>query len=251
MTDYLYRKLCNIFFGICFIISLSPVISLSQHNLQTSKPHKDTVFIEIWTDIVCPFCYLGKKNLEKALESLDNTHIASISWRSFQLNPALVTDTTASITEYLSKSKGMDESDVKKMYFQINNMASRAGLRYNLENTVLANSLHAHCLMKFASQMGKQNQVMEDLFHAHFTLNQNIDDKSLLMNIASKNGMDSGEFAQALANGQLHLEVEADQAEASRLGISSVPFFVFNRQFAISGAQDPAVFQRFISEKIK
>lgn len=251
MAFNIYRKLQHVLLVFFFIHIVTPLMSAGKNHLQTNVLVKDTVFIEIWTDVVCPFCYLGKKNLEKALESLDDTHTAQITWRSFQLNPDLETDTTASITDYLSKTKGINESDVRRMYLQINNMASKAGLQYNLENTVLANSLNAHCLIKFATQKGKQNPVMEDLFHAHFTLNQNIDDNAVLFNIASKNGLDTREFTTAMSSGRLYVEVEADQAEANRLGISSVPFFVFNRQFAISGAQEPAVFQRFIAEKIK
>ncbi len=249
MKKYTLNKLPRWAFAILSIYLTTPNMSNSQILSPSGPLQKDTVYIEIWTDVVCPFCYLGKKNLEAAFRQLHNQHAAQITWRSFQLNPHLETDTSYSITAYLAKTKGIEVEEVNAMYRQITSMAEKAGIQFNLENAILANSGKAHSLGKFAAMYGKQSQVMEDLFQAYFTFNQNIDDQAFLDDLAAKHGLNTSAFHAALADGSLARQVEDDQTEASRLGISGVPFFVFNRQYAISGAQEPDVFRRFLQEK--
>ena len=198
--------------------------------------------VEIWSDTVCPFCYLGKHKFENALAQFaDRDHI-EVEWKSFQLNPGLVTDTTISINQYLANVKGYPIEQAAKMNDRFLQSVKALGLEYNFDKVVVANSYRAQNLIHFANIQGLQNEMEERLFKAYFTDGLNIDDLSVLVLLATETGLNIDGMEQAMENKKYENEVQKDIAEASQLGIHGVPFFVFNRKYAVNGAQETPVF---------
>jgi predicted DsbA family dithiol-disulfide isomerase len=204
--------------------------------------------VEIWSDVLCPFCYIGKRKFEKALSQFPDRGKVEIIWKSFQLAPDMITDTTKNIHQYLAENKGFSLQDAKKMNEHVAQLAKRVGLVYNFDKSIVANSFNAHRLLHFAKQYGKQDQAKEQLFQAYFTDGKNIDDHSTLIWIGSEIGLDTVALLFALENGMYADEVKADVNEARQLGIRGVPHFLFNRKRSISGAQESEVFLQMLKE---
>jgi len=198
--------------------------------------------VEIWSDVVCPFCYLGKHKFENALAQFAERENIEVEWKSFQLNPGLVTDTTITINQYLSERKGYPIEQAVKMNERLTLSGKATGLEYNFDKIVVANSLNAQFLIYFAKNQGKENEMEERLFKAYFTEGKNIDDIPILVLLATETGLNIEGLEQVLENKTFEKEVQNDIIEASQLGIHGVPFFVFNRQYAVNGAQEIPVF---------
>ena len=198
--------------------------------------------VEIWSDTVCPFCYLGKHKFENALAQFADRDNIEVEWKSFQLNPGLVTDTTISINQYLAEVKGYPIEQAAKMNERFSQSGKALGLEYNFDKVVVANSYRAQNLIHFANIQGLQNEMEERLFKAYFTDGLNIDDLSVLVLLATETGLNIDGMEQAMENKKYENEVQKDIAEASQLGIHGVPFFVFNHKFAVNGAQETPVF---------
>jgi predicted DsbA family dithiol-disulfide isomerase len=207
--------------------------------------------IEIWSDIMCPFCYIGKRKFEAALAEFDNKEAVEIEWKSFMLAPELQTDTTKNIHQFLADHKGMSLDEATGLNDNVAHMAAQAGLTYNFDKTVVANSFNAHRFLHFAKQHGKQLEAEELVFQAYFTNGENIDSADTLMGIATTLGLDAQAFAAAMGSGAFADEVLADIDEAQQLGVRGVPFFVFDRKYAVSGAQDPAVFLQTLEKSFE
>lgn len=210
--------------------------------------------VEIWSDIMCPFCYIGKRKFEQALEQFDGKDKVEIIWKSFQLSPNLVTDTTTNINEYLAVHKGISLAQAQQMNAQVSQMAKQVGLDYNLDQSVVANSFDAHRFSHYALSKGKQDAAEEKLFQAYFTEGKNMDDKITLMEIGTEIGLDANEIEKTLNSEMYRDAVIEDIKEAEAIGVQGVPFFVFDRKYAVSGAQDTAVFlntlQQTLNEKL-
>jgi len=198
--------------------------------------------IEIWSDVMCPFCYLGKRKFENALTQFDNKEYIDVEWKSFQLNPDLVTNSGITIQEYLSEQKGMTVEQVKQSNIYITHAGKSVGLDFRYDKVVLANTFNAQQLLKVAHTQGKQNEMEERLFEAYFSKGENVDDLTTLLQLANETGMDTEELPEILKNNRYAAEVQADITEARRLGIHSVPYFLFNRKFAVNGAQESIYF---------
>ncbi len=198
--------------------------------------------IEIWSDVMCPFCYLGKRKFENALTQFAEKDNVNVLWKSFLLNPDLKTDTSISIYEYLSKTKGFEIDQAKEMNEHISQSARQVGLEYKFDKVIVANTFKAHILLHYANKQGKQNDVKERLLKAFFTDGRNVDDNMTLLEIASKAGLKTDTLAEALENELYVDEVREDIYEAQQFGIRGVPFFVFDRKYGISGAQESPVF---------
>ncbi|SKB77888.1 Predicted dithiol-disulfide isomerase, DsbA family [Sphingobacterium nematocida] len=200
--------------------------------------------IEIWSDIMCPFCYIGKRKLEKSLETLPNKDRIEIEWKSYQLNPDLQTDTTISINDYLAKHKGMSIEQARQLNKQVTEMAAIEGLEYNMDKSVVANSFRAHMFAHYAKKQGKQLEAEELLFQSYFTDGKNVDDLETLKELAIKLELDKDDMAAALERGDFEDEVKMDIHEARQIGVKGVPFFVYDRKYAISGAQPQELFEQ-------
>lgn len=198
--------------------------------------------IEIWSDIMCPFCYIGKKRFDDALAQFEHKDEVEIEWKSFMLSPDLKTDPTKNNNQFLAEHKGISLEEATGMNNYVTDMAAQAGLTYDFNKAIVANSFNAHRFSHFAKQYGKQNEAEEKLFAAYFTEGKNIDDAETLMAMAAELGLDVTKLANVMGSGAYAKDVMADIDEAQELGIRGVPFFVLNRKYAISGAQETAVF---------
>lgn len=198
--------------------------------------------IEVWSDVACPFCYLGKKKLEKAIAAFQHGSRINIIWKSFQLNPEQVTDTQISLSEYLAREKNWTPEYTEQVNRRIEESGSEYGIIYNFNKAVPANTMKAHILLHAAKKVNKQNEVKEGLFRAYFTEGKNVDDNAVLIAIASEAGMGSGITESVFEDEELINEVMLDRYEATQLGIRGVPFFIFNNRYAISGAHPDLLF---------
>lgn len=198
--------------------------------------------IEVWSDISCPFCYMGKRKFEMALAQFPDKAFIELEWKSFQLNPGLETSPNITVYEYLASEKGLEPADVKKMTDYATRAAAQVGLDYNFDKVMVSNTFKAHRMLHYAKEQGLQNEVKERLLKAYFTEGENVDDTPTLIRLGQESGLDAGSLKEILDNGTYTAEVQADVKEAQQLGIHSVPFFVFNRKHAVNGAQDTAVF---------
>jgi predicted DsbA family dithiol-disulfide isomerase len=204
--------------------------------------------VEIWSDVMCPFCYIGKRRFEDALQNSAHKDDIEIEWKSFQLNPDMQTDPSVNIDEYLANIKGWSLEQAKEMNAHVTAMAAEAGLTYNFEKAVVANSFKAHRFTHLAKKHGLGNAAEEQLFKAYFTDGKNTDDINVLMELGTAIGLDAAELKQTLEGDAYADEVKHDIYEARQLGISGVPFFVMNRKYGISGAQAAPVFEQTIEK---
>jgi len=211
--------------------------SMAQVNNMSTK-----ITVEIWSDVVCPFCYIGKRNFEHALNQFDGKEDVEIVWRSFQLNPDTPENSTQTSYEYLAESKGITLKQSIEMHDNVIKMAKKAGLNYNYDKAVVANTFKAHQLLQFAKTRGLGNEAKECLLSAYFIEGKNIGDTSVLIELGKAIGLTEVDVNEALSNSLYAEKVVADIQEAQNLGITGVPFFVINRKYGISGAQPVDVF---------
>lgn len=198
--------------------------------------------IEIWSDVMCPFCYIGKRRFEDALSQFAHKDEVEIEWKSFQLNPGLVTNTTISSAQYLADKKGVTIDHAHQMHNHVTQMAAEVGLTYNLDKAVVANSFDAHRFAHLAKQKGLGIEAEEALFKAYFTEGKNMADHDVLAQLGESIGLKADEVKQALATNKFADDVNHDIYEAQQLGINAVPFFVMDRKYGVSGAQAVPVF---------
>lgn len=192
------------------------------------------MLVEVWSDVVCPWCYLGKRRLEAALTSAGVE--ADVAWRSFQLDPAA--SGRAPVYEMLAAKTGGSPEDVRAMTAHVAELAAAEGLAYDFEHAVSVNTFDAHRLAHHAAAHGLGPEMAERLFRAHLCEGLVVDDPAVLATLASDVGVppvEDGAYAD---------EVRADIAMARRLGASGVPFFVIDRKYGVSGAQPVETFVR-------
>lgn len=203
---------------------------------------ESNILVEIWSDVMCPFCYIGKRRFEKALAQFKGKEKVEVIWKSFQLSPHLKTQPGKNINEYLAEHKGITLQQARELNERVTAMAAQEGLEFNFDRSVLANSFNAHRFAHFSKQHQKQNEAEEMLFAAYFTQGKNIDDLPTLLQLGVELGLDTKELQTVLKSDSYAENVKADILEAQQIGISGVPFFVFNRKYAISGAQESKMF---------
>lgn len=198
--------------------------------------------VEIWSDVMCPFCYIGKRRFEAALAKYEHRDQVQIVWRSFQLDPSLETDPEKSVSQSLAEKKGWTLAQTTQRMQHVVDMAQTVGLTFNFDRAVVANSFDAHRFAHFAKAHGKQHEAEEQLFEAYFVAGQNTASHETLAEMGASIGLDPADILTMLKRDDYAKDVLEDIQEARQLGISGVPFFVFNRQYAISGAQDERLF---------
>jgi len=187
--------------------------------------------VEIWSDVMCPFCYIGKRRFEQALQHFEHKEEVEIEWKSFQLNPDLETDPAISINQYLADRKGWTIDHARQMNDHVTKMAAEAGLTYNMDKAVVANSFKAHRFSHLAKKHGLGVEAEEALFKAYFTDSKNIDDNAILAELGKQIGLDVAEAEQVLNSEAYADEVKHDIDTAQYLGIQGVPFFVLNNKY--------------------
>lgn len=206
--------------------------------------------INIWSDIRCPFCYIGKKRFEEALSQFEHKDKVEVTWKSYQLDPNLKTDVSVSTLDYLVSSKGMPKEQLEQMFAHAQTMGAEVGVEMNLEASIPANTKNAHRLTQFATSKSNSQaeQLTESLFKAHFTDAKNIDDTEVLLSLAKEVGLDEEEVKQVLHSEDFAYEVQQDQMEAANIGVQGVPFFVLQDKYAISGAQPVEAFLEVLNK---
>ena len=206
--------------------------------------------IEIWSDIACPFCYIGKRKLEKAIQKLDDSSQVEVEWKSFQLNPDMISNPSLSTLDYLSQTKGWSMEQTLQVTSQVISMAKEEGLNFDFTQTVVANTKQAHRLLHLAKEKGKQDALKESLFQAYFIEGKNIDQQEVLLHCADSVGLDRDEAKQVLDLRNFDAAIDQDVYESRLIGVQGVPFFVFDRKFGISGAQPDEVFDRTLRQAL-
>ncbi len=198
--------------------------------------------VEIWSDYQCPFCYIGKRRLEKALNQFAQGDQVEVEFKSFELQPDAERDSQMSQNEMLMKKYNMSEEQVRASNDNLTAQAKAEGLGFHLDQTILTNTFDAHRLTQFAEAKGKGKEMTERLFYAHFTEAKHVGDRKTLVTLAEEVGLDKKETEDMLESNLYTAEVRTDEQEGSLLGVRGVPFFVINRKYGISGAQPTEVF---------
>lgn len=197
---------------------------------------------------MCPFCYIGKRKIEEAISQFENKDSVAIEWKSFQLDPSFVATPNENIVDHLAEKYRKDTDWAQTMVKNMTENAKRSGLDFHFEKAILANSLNAHRLLHLAKKHKLSNEVKELLFKAYLTEGKNINDWHTLKNIGLEVGLDTSEIEQLIDSNAYSKEVLHDQQEAQSLGISGVPFFVFDNKYAVSGAQPTDVFLKTLEK---
>lgn len=198
--------------------------------------------VEIWSDVMCPFCYIGKRLFENALEQFIAKDSIEVVWKSFQLNPAMKTEPGKNINQYLSEVKGWSLAQAKQANDYVTKMAKEVGLNYDFDKAVVANSFDAHRLVQLAKAKGKGDAMEEQLFKAYFTEGKNIADHHILLQLATAIGLEEEAVKKVLNSNEYADAVERDIYEAQQIGVRGVPYFILNDRYAVSGAQATETF---------
>ncbi|HKC55844.1 MAG TPA: DsbA family oxidoreductase [Vicinamibacterales bacterium] len=198
--------------------------------------------MDVWSDLVCPWCYVGKRRFETALEQFDHRADVQVVHRSFQLNPAAPRDRTSERREMLMQKYRLSPAQVEEMDARMTQVAAAEGLEFHLEGTVTGNTFDAHQLVHLGRERGMQDPVVERLYRAYFTEQRSLFTPESLLDLAADAGLDRDEAADVLRTNRYAEAVAADVATARRLGATGVPLFVVDDRYGISGAQTPEVF---------
>ncbi len=204
--------------------------------------------IEIWSDVMCPFCYIGKNNFEKALKKMPFKDKVEVEWKSFQLDPTLDPKETKTTFEYFKEKKGFPEAQAQQMIERVKQMGAVAGIDFNFEKALITNTFSAHQLLHLAKKYNKANEMEEALFIAHFIDGKNVGDFETLLSIADSLDIDKDEARQVLISEEFSSDVNQDILEAKNNGITGVPFFILNGKYAVSGAQPVELFTSAIQQ---
>ncbi len=196
-----------------------------------------TLRVDIFSDIACPWCYIGKRRFERAVASLEFADQIQVHWHAYQLDPSLPEHYPGSEHEYLCQAKGMDPADVTRMMEHVTEQAAGEGLNYDFAALRPGNSFTALRLLAYAKTLGKGDQLKEALLSAHFERGLDTADVPTLASLAAENGLDAATVTELLGSTAYSDEVNADIDQARQLGINSVPFFVLEGKYGISGAQ--------------
>ena len=205
----------------------------------------ELIKVDIWSDIACPWCYIGKRKFEDAVsrfEELPESVPIEIEYHSFELAPDTPVDFEGSEIDFLVGHKGMPEKQVEEMLGTVTTVARSVGLEYDFAALQHTNTVKAHELLHYAKNQGKQLEVKERLLRAYFVEGRHIGHVDELAQLAAEVGLDPQDVSRSLDADEHRAEVRADQEQAARLGINGVPFFVIDGRYGISGAQSPEMF---------
>ncbi|MDD2267360.1 DsbA family oxidoreductase [Sulfuricurvum sp.] len=204
--------------------------------------------IEIWSDFACPYCYIGKRKLEEALEAFPELKDITIVFKSFELDPTAGSETIMSTKNRLMKKYGKTELEAKQMMDSIVQYADHVGLKLHYDTAQYTNTFDAHRIAKYAQSIGKEKELLEKLFYAYFIDNKQLSSFEVLTDLCREVGLDIEKVKEVLNNNDFAINVRMDEEEAQMKGIHSVPFFVIDEKYAVSGAQSAEVFKKIIKK---
>ncbi len=205
----------------------------------------DAIKIDVWSDIACPWCYIGKRNLENGLAATaadDDAPVVEIEYHSFELSPDTPEDFHGGEVDYLSQHKGISPEQAREMLDRVTGVAADAGLAYRFDILQHTNTVKAHELLHFAKENGKQGELAEVLMSAYFLEGKHVGRDDDLVALAVEVGLDEDAAREALSSQRFRAAVRADQAQAQQFGITGVPFFVIDGKYGVSGAQPVEAF---------
>jgi predicted DsbA family dithiol-disulfide isomerase len=204
--------------------------------------------VEIWSDVACPWCYIGKRRFERALDHFAHRNQIEVIWRSYQLDPGAPRNPGKKVNEILASKYDVSLSQAAAMNDRVSAIAAQEGLEYHLEQARYSNTFDAHRLIHLAGTHHLQQDMEERLFKAYFTEGTALGETEALVQLAAEVGIDADEARAVLAKDDYADEVRADEQRARRLGIRGVPFFAIDEQYGVSGAQPSEVLREVLEQ---
>ena len=204
--------------------------------------------VEIWSDVACPWCYIGKRRFESALAQFEHRDGIEVIWRSYQLDPSAPRVSGKAVNEVLAGKYGVSLKQAEAMNEQVSGIAAKEGLEYHLEQAQYGNTFDAHRLIHLAATHNLQDEMKERLLKAYFTEGAALGESETLVKLAVEVGIDEDEVRALLASDAYADEVRADVQRARRLGVQGVPFFAIDEKYGISGAQPSEVFKEVLEQ---
>jgi predicted DsbA family dithiol-disulfide isomerase len=208
------------------------------------------VKVEIWSDVVCPWCYIGKRRFEAALSSFEHRDEIDVTYRSYELDPVSPAGFHGSEIEYLAAHKGIPADRAASMLGQVTGIAATVGLEYRFDRVQHANTFDAHRVVHLADAQGHGYEMVERLFRGYFVDGESLSETTTLARLAGDVGVDADATLVALARGDAADGVRADEAQAAAYGITSVPSFVLDEKYGVAGAQEPAVLLQVLEQAL-
>ncbi|TDE31289.1 DsbA family oxidoreductase [Flavobacterium ranwuense] len=204
--------------------------------------------VQIWSDIMCPYCYIGKRRIEGALELFEHKNAVEIEWKSFQLDPSFIASPEDNMADHLAEKYRKDRDWAQDMLDNMTQNAKNSGLDFHFEKAVMANSLNAHRLLHLAKKYNLANALEELLFKAYLTDGKNVNDLDTLKALGLEVGLNAETIDEVLYSDAYANEVQQDIAAAQSIGVQGVPFFVFDSKYAVSGAQHVETFVKTLEK---
>lgn len=204
--------------------------------------------VDIWSDIACPWCFIGKRKFESGLQEFAGRDDVIVEFHSYELSPDIPAGFEGNTVDFLSTRKGLPQQQVHEMLENVTTVAAQVGLEYDFDKTVVTKTLLAHELLHFAKKHGKQNALKDRLLSAHFERGEHVGNIDTLVKLAGEVGLDVEEARTALENNTYAQDVQADILQAQQLGINGVPFFVFDNKYGVSGAQPAETFTQILDQ---
>lgn len=211
----------------------------------------ESIKIDVWSDIACPWCYIGKRNLEKGLSAAaegEDAPRVEVTYHSYELSPDTPVEFEGSTTDFLATHKGISVDQAREMNDRVTGIAADAGLMYRMDEVKHTNTVKAHELLHFAKAEGRQHELAERLMSAYFTEGRHLGREDELVSLAADAGLDADAAREALRSDRYLDDVRADQAQAAAYGISGVPFFVIDGKYGVSGAQPADAFSQIVRQ---
>lgn len=203
------------------------------------------VKVEVWSDVACPWCYIGKRRLQNAIAEFDTP--VEVQWRSFQLDETLPKGEAMPQAQMFMEKRGFTAEKVVEVNERMSSVAAELGLDYDLDSYMVANTKDAHRLSHFATSRGVGDQMHERLFQAQMMEGKILDDTDVLVGLGEDVGLAADDIRAMLASDEFTADVDQDIADARQVGVQGVPFFVFDRKYAVSGAQPQELFMQALT----
>ena len=204
--------------------------------------------VEVWSDIVCPWCRIGREHLARALARFPHRDDVDVVWRSYELDPHAPAVPETTLAQELGAKYGVGPAEVASMFDDVTERAARLGLDFRFDLATTGSTFDGHRVLHLARREGVEDAVAERFFRGYFTEGEAIGDRDTLVRLAAEAGLDAALVSEALDQGWFADEVRADEAEARALQVSGVPFFVIDRRYAVSGAQPPDVLLQVLDQ---
>ena len=216
------------------------------HDATTTTTSQNPIKVDIWSDVQCPWCYIGKRKFEAGAALFDGN--VEVEYHSYELSPDTPVDFDGTPVDYMSQRKGMPVAEVEQMLERVTGIAESVGLHYDYDSVHQTNTVIAHELLHYAKAHGRQLDMKERLLKAYFIDGRHVGRIEDLADLAAEIGLDRADVVRALTEHEFLADVKADVALANEYGIQGVPFFVIDGKYGVSGAQDPDTFTQVLNQ---